>query len=236
MEKLKDLISKVRNHKYLQNPTLDYQDYKDFKDSWFSVDGHFWSLIRNTRAHYEESENITHIDILYSCKTGLLVYMMTHDLNSTLLYYLYYKDKDTGKFKKAFDFLEFWEGTLSKYLDLIENWISGKDTENPDTITFKYWWRRELRERKISVYHISGTPWWRKAEYIMSEKEANERLESSKKLLKEFEEYDKEHILKYGWRSDYHARVIGDLKNEIDLLTGKIGNNESTLLVIGYEN
>lgn len=236
MEKLKDLIWKVRNHKYLENQTSNYQEYRDFKDSWFAVSEYFWNLVRKTNASYEESKNIPHKDVLFSCKTGLLIHSMTHDLNSTLLYYLFYKDKDTGEFKKAFDFHEFWERTLSVYLDLIENWISGRDLENPNTITFKYWCNREFREGRISVYNISGTPWWRKAEYITSREEAQKRLENSKKLLKEFEEYDKEHLLKYGWRSEYHIRVLGDLQNEIDLLTGKIGNDESTWLVVKYED
>ena len=236
MKELRNLISKVRNHEFLKNPTLEYQEYKDFKDSWFEVDRYFWGLIRKTQAPYEEYKKFPHKDVLFSCKAGLLTYMMTHDINSTLLYYLFYKNKETGEFKKAFDFLEFWEGTLSKYLDFVENWISGRDTENPNTVSFKVWWNRELRESKISVYNISGTPWWRKAEYITSKEEAEERLRESKKLLKEFEDYDKEHVLKYGWRSNYHIRVLGDLQNEIDLLTGVIGNDESTWLVVKYEN
>ena len=161
MEKLKELIREVRNHSHLQRETPDYQIYRDYKDSWFEMRRHYWDLARSSMPSYKEAEKIPHMNTLFSTKSGLLVWQMTHDINSTLLYYFYYKNLDTGEPEPAFDFKEFWEGSLSKVLDIIERWASGKDLENPDTISFRYWHNRELKERSISVYNVSGTPWWR---------------------------------------------------------------------------
>lgn len=235
MNKLKELIGKVRNHSYLKNKTPDLQNYRDFKETWFEMREKYWDLVRGSMPSYEDAKDIPHKNTLFSCKSGLLVWMMTHDINSTLLYYFFYKNLDTGEPEIAFNFQEFWEGSLSKVLDIIERWIDEKDNENPDTISFKYWHNRELKERNISVYNISGTPWWREAEYI-TKSQIPGRLENSMKLLEDFKKYDEEHQEKYGWRSDYHKRVLGDLQSEIDLLNGKIGNDKSTWLVIKDED